>query len=530
MLDSFATASARLARLFSVAVGMAVVSAPQAAELRIGSPGTPNLDPHFLLLDTSIAYNQHIYGALTDIDQHGKLHADLAESWQSDGGTVWRLKLRQGVTFHDGRPFTADDVIFSLRRVPNVPNNPAPYTSYLLGITEVKKIDDHTVDLVTTQHHPVLLYQIAKLMIVSRQAAENATSDDFNTGRVAIGTGPYRFTSYTGRDTLVLSPFAGYWGTKPEWDRVTFKVMSNDASRVAALLAGDVDLIEAVPTRDAAMLAARPGIAVHNGSSTRVMFVGVNQTDKSGQQAGPGDARNPLTDARVRRAMSYALNREAMNRSLLNSYGRVASQIGVPGIVGNVDDAQPDPFDVDAAKVLLAEAGYPDGFATTLTCTNNRYVADAQVCQAVGQMLARIGIRVDVQAIPANVYFGRIRPNNNPSPLFLGAWGNTMGDANYTLAAVFHTFDAARKLGASNRSGWSDAETDRFIEAAITEADPAKRVALLQSAGRRAIEARVLIPLLTAPVLYASRDDITYDSGTAGSSEMTSAMRVHLRR
>jgi len=530
MPEGFMAMSGRFIRLLAVAAGLSSAPVLHAEELRIGSPGTPNLDPHYLLLDTSIAYNQHIYGALTDIDQFGKLHADLAESWAPNGSNVWRFNLRRGVTFHDGTPFTADDVVFSLQRVPNVPNNPAPYTSYILGVTEVRKVDDYTVDLVTAEHHPMLPNQIAKLHIISKHAAENASTDDFNSGKAAIGTGPYRLVSYTGRDTLALAPFAGYWGTKAEWDRVTFKVMPNDAARVAALLAGDVDLIESVPIRDAATLSTRAGITVHKGSSTRVMFVGVNLTDKSGQQAGPGDNRNPLLDPRVRKAMSLAMNREGMNQSLLNGFGRIASQIGVAGITGNVDDAQPDPFDLAAAKALMQEAGYPNGFATTLTCTNNRYVADAQVCQAVGQLLARIGIRVDVQAIPANVYFGRIRPGNNPSPLFLGAWSNTMGDANYTLAAVYHTRDTERKLGASNRAGWSDAETDRDIEAAITEADPAKRVALLQSAGRRAIDARVLIPLFLAPVLYASREGITYDSGTAGSSEMTAAMRAHLRR
>ena len=523
------TIPGRLIRLFSILAGLSVASAAQAADLRVGTTGTPNLDPHFLLLDTSIAYNQHIYGALTDIDQFGKLHADLAESWTSDGGNVWRFNLRRGVTFHDGTPFTADDVVFSLGRVPNVPNNPAPYTSYILGVTEVRKVDDHTVELVTQQHHPMLPNQIAKLHMISKRAAEGVSTDDFNTGKAAIGTGPYRLVSYTGRDTLVLAPFRDYWGTKPEWDRVQFRVIANDAARVAALLAGDVDLIEAVPVRDAATLATRAGITVHQGSSTRVMFVGVNLTDKSGQQAGPGDNRNPLLDARVRHAMSLAMNRDGMNQSLLNGYGRIASQIGVAGITGNVDDAQPDPLNLEEAKALLQQAGYPSGFATTLTCTNDRYVADAQVCQTVGQLLARIGIRVDVQAIPASVYFGRIRPGNNPSPLFLGAWSNTMGDANYTLAAMFHTRDTERKLGASNRTGWSDAETDRNIEAAIAEPDPAKRVAFLQAAGRRAIDARVAIPLFSAPVLYASRTNITYDSGTAGSSEMTAAMRAHLR-
>jgi peptide/nickel transport system substrate-binding protein len=311
---------------------------------------------------------------------------------------------------------------------------------------------------------------------------------------------------------------------------VTFRVIPSDTARSAALLAGDLDLIEFVPPRDAPRLAATRGISVHAGTSSHVMFLGVNLTPASGQIAGPNDPRNPLTEPRVREAISVAMNRPGMIASLLNGYGNGADQIAVPGLLGHVPDAPQDRYSVERGRALLREAGYPDGFSTSLVCTNDRYVADEATCQAAAQMLARIGIRVAVEAIPSNVYFGRVRAGRNPAPLFLGAWGNSRGDMGYTLGAVFHSFSPGGALGASNRSGWSDAEADREIATALTERDAARRATLLTSATRRATEARVLIPLFTAPVLLASNDRVTYVPGHSGSSELTLAVKAHPRR
>ena len=383
-----------------------------AADLRIGAQNTPTLDPHFLLLDSNIAYNQHIYGALVDTDEHGRLVSDLAESWTSDGRQTWRFALRHGVTFHDGTPFTADDVVFSLNRVPNVPNNAAPYTGQLLGVTAVRRIDDHTVDIVTAGFSPLLPAQIAKLAIVSKHASEGRSTEDFNTGRAAIGTGPYRVVEVQGKERILLARFDAYWGRKPEWDHVEFRILPNDSARTAALLAGDVDLIEFVPLQDAARLAATPGITLHVGGSARVMYLGINVDPR----LVIADGRNIHQDPRIRQAISLAINRDALVRSTLVGYGRVATQIGVPGMNGYLDDARPDPYAPDEARRLLAEAGFPSGFTTSLLCPNGRYIADAQVCQALGQMLARIGIKASVEALPAAIYFSRVRTGANPAP------------------------------------------------------------------------------------------------------------------
>ena len=511
--------------LLALGVAAGLVAQASAADLRIGTQNVPVLDPHFLLQDSNIAYNQHIYGALTDFDERGNILPDLATSWASDGGNVWRFALRQGVTFHDGSPFTADDVVYSLKRVPNVPNNPSPYSGQLLGVTDVRKVDDHTVEVVTEGYLPLLPPQIAKLAIVSKRAAEGRSTEDFNQGRAAVGTGPYRLVSVQGRERLLLERFDAYWGKKPDWERVEFRVLPNDGTRVAALLSGDVDLIEFVPLQDAARLKEQPGIAVHSGNSARVMYLGLNLDPR----VLGADGRNPMLDPKVRQAVSLAMNREGMVRSTLQGYGRVATQVGVPGMKGYLDDLKADPYNPEESRRLLAEAGYPNGFATSVVCPNGRYIADAQTCQAIGQMLARVGIKAAVEALPASVFFGRVRTGSNPAPLFLSAWSNVIGDAGYTLNNMYRTTDTARKMGSTNRSGISDPALDREIDAALTEHDPARRLALLRSAERRAVESRALLALFTAPVVLASKASIRYDVGDSGSSEMTSAMRAHPR-
>jgi peptide/nickel transport system substrate-binding protein len=509
--------------LRQLAIFLLLTASAQAADLRIGTQNTPTLDPHFLLLDSNIAYNQHIYGALVDTDEHGRMVPDLAESWDSDGKQTWRFHLRHGVTFHDGTPFTADDVVFSLNRVPNVPNNPSSYSGQLLGVTDVRKIDDYTVDIATDGFSPLLPAQIAKLAIVCKHVAEHATTADFNEGRAAIGTGPYRVVEVQGKERIMLQRFDQYWGKKPDWEHVEFRVLANDSARSAALLSGDVDLIEFVPLQDAARLAATPGIVVHSGDSARVMYLGINLDPRLDVAGG----KNILNDPRVRQAITLAINREGIVRSILLGYGRVATQVGVPGMLGYLDDVRPDPFQPDEARKLLAQAGFPDGFSTSLLCPNGRYVADAKTCQALGQMLARIGIKASVEALPAAIFFSKVKTGSNPAPLFLSAWSNVMGDAGYTLNNMLHTWDQARKIGGTNRSGYSDPVTDQEIDAALTEHDPAKRLEELRAAERRVVEAKVLLPLFTAPVVLASKKGIRYDVGESGSSEMTSAMRAH---
>lgn len=411
---------------------MALSSGASADDLRIGMANAPTLDPRFLWLGANMSYNMHLYCTLLRADEDGKLQPDLAIGWAPWGDSAWRFTLRPGVTFHDGPPFTADDVVFTIRRVPNIPS---PYTPYIATVTEVVRIDDRTVELRTSRPNPILPRQIAGLMMVSQRAVEGRQTGDFNTGVAAIGTGPYRFGSFVDRSRVTMRANPAYFDTRPEWQKVEFRVVPNDAARTATLPAGDVDLIEGVQPRDAATLAQRPNVAVHVGTPSRVMFFGVNLGGVNAPALRSANVNiDPLAHPLVRQAMSLALNRAGMVRSLIGGYGEPASQIATPGMVGYLDDVRPDAFDLQQARRLMTQAGYADGFSTSLMCTNDRYVADAESCQAISQMLARIGIRVAVEAVPGTVYFGRVRAGNNPQPLFLGGWSNSQGDVLATLA------------------------------------------------------------------------------------------------
>lgn len=519
-------------RALSAALLASTIStAAPATELRLGMSAVPTLDPHFLWLGSNMSYNMHLYSTLLRVDEDGRLQPDLATAWTPHGARAWRFVLRPGATFHDGTPFTADDVVFTLRRVPGIPNNPSPYTPYIATVTEVVKIDDLTVELRTSRPNPTLPQQIAGLMMVSRKAAEGQPTGAFNTGVAAVGTGPYRFEQFADRSRITMRANPTYYGGRPIWDRLEFRIVPNDTARTAALLAGDLDLIENVQPRDAVTLAQRPGIAVHVGTPSRVMFLGVNLGGINAEALrSAGASVEPLANPLVRRAMSLAINREGMIRSLLAGYSQPASQVATPGMTGYLDDIAPDPFDPDQARRLMAEAGYPDGFATSLMCTNDRYVADAETCQALSQMLARIGIRASVDAVPGSVYFGRVRAGSNPQPLFLGGWANSQGDVLATLVAMYHSYDRGRGMGTANRSGWADEVADENIRAAQIEADAARRVEMEMIAFRRGTENRMFIPLFASPLILASRAGIAYRPGTAGSSELTLAMKARPAR
>jgi peptide/nickel transport system substrate-binding protein len=478
-----------------------------------------------------MSYNMHLYSTLLRVDEDGKLQPDLATGWAPQGDNAWRFTLRPGITFHDGSPFTADDVVFTIQRVPNIPNNPSPYTPYIATVTEAVKIDELTVEFRTSRPNPLLPRQIAGLMMVSQKAVEGRQTGDFSTGLAAVGTGPYRYESFIDGNRVTMRANPAYFGTKPEWDRLHFRAIPNDASRSAALLAGDLDLIEGVQSRDAESLKQKPNVVLHVGVPSRVMFLGVNIGGVNAEQLrGANVDVEPLANPLVRKAMSLAINRESMIRNLLDGYGQPVSQIATPGMISFLDDLKPDPFDLAQARKLLAEAGYPNGFSTSLMCTNDRYIADAETCQALSQMLARIGIRITPEAVPGTVYFGKVRAGSNPQPLYLGGWTNSQGDVLTTMAAMFHSFDRTRGLGSANRSGWADEVTDRNIREAQLEPDMNKRLAMQMVAMRRTTEGLVYIPLFTSPLILASRKGIVYRPGTAGSSELTLAMKAHPQR
>ncbi|MGG5886161.1 ABC transporter substrate-binding protein [Falsiroseomonas sp. HC035] len=496
------------------AMALAMVGGAQAQTLTMGVRAPFNIDPHFIFLGPNMAASRHIYDTLVNRDADSRWVPGLTLSWTAIAPTTWELKLRPGVTFQDGTPFTAEDVTFSFQRIPNIPGNPGPYTPNLRGITRTEVVDPLTIRIHTSQPNPVLPGQLTNVFIVSRRAAEGAGPTDFASGRAAIGTGPFRLEQFRGPEGMDVVRNDTYWGEKPHWARVQIRVAGNDASRTAALLAGDLDLIENVPTTDAVRLERSDRVSVFKRPSDRTMFllphVGAETlpliTDSTGQ---PLD-RNPFRDVRVRQALSLAINREALVSRAMDGQAVATGQL-VPEGFGGYDPAIPTPaYDPDRARALLEQAGYPEGFGFTVGCSNNRYVNDNRVCQALGQMFTRAGFQAKVETQPGSVFFTRTQVGRNDVPLVLfGQSSSSTRDATHVLSLAMHSQQVSRGFGQSNRGAFSDPDLDRLIEDAAFRME-GDREGALRMAMREAMRLHAGIPIYTQMTIAAARRGIAY--------------------
>ncbi len=485
---------------------------------------TSSIDPHFALVGANQAMAKHVFDSLLDADENMRPVPGLAESFRLVEPTVWEFKLRRGVVFHDGTPVTAADVRFSLERMPNVPNSPAPFVRLAGTVAEIIVVDDLTIRLRTRSFDPALPLHAMSAYIVSARAAANATTADFNSGRAAIGSGPYRFVEWVPGERLVLARNPRWWGPAQPFERVTIRPIANDAARLAALLAGDVHMIDAVPPGETERLRANANVAVWAAGSSRMIYLGLEQEAEQvasiTDQAGAPLPRNPLKDVRVRRAIALAINRPAIVERLLQGAGEPAGQMVPRGMVGWDPEIAPPRFDPDEAKRLLAEAGYPQGFRITLTAPNNRYVEDSRTAQTVAQFLSRVGINTRVDVLPANVFFTRAA--RREFAFFLIGFGTTTGDSYPGLSQVLATYDRDRGLGALNRARYSNPRFDALLVEAQAQTDPAAREALLRRATRLAfVDDVAVVPLHFLNNVWATRRGFRY---AARADEDTLAM------
>jgi peptide/nickel transport system substrate-binding protein len=449
----------------------------------------------------------------------------LARSWTAVEPNVWEFRLREDARFHDGSAFTADDVAFTLARVPAVQGGPGGYAIYTRPVKEVVIVDPHTVRLVTAAPSPLVPAFMAALPMVGRRNGEGMGTADYNSGRAAVGTGPYRLVSYLPGDRAVFQRNPAWWGPAQPWERATVRLIAHDSARLAALKAGDVNLIDQVPTRDAAELGRDARVAVFTKAGVRNISLALDLareetpfvTDLQGNRL-PG---NPLRDLRVRRALSLAINRAGIVAQVMDGQASPSGQFLPAGAMGHDPSLQPDPFDPATARQLLAEAGYPQGFAVTLHGPNDRYVNDAQILQAVAQMWARIGVRARVEAMPSNVYF--TRSGRDEFSIGLLGWGTGTGEADSPLTSVVGARDAARGRGGSNRSGYANPAMEGLVDRALATLDPAARENLYRQATRLAIADLPILPLHHQVNVWATRRGLTYEGR---SDERTMAMSL----
>jgi peptide/nickel transport system substrate-binding protein len=515
-----------LGQLAGAAAIFAIGASGAAAQtLKLGLSSEPTaIDPHYHDLTPNNALSRHIYEALTSTDPDLKIRPALAVSWSNRDDRTWVFKLRDGVKFSNGAPFTADDVIYSYCRILNNETGiAASFTEPVKKMEKVVKEDDHTLVIVTKNADPLVLSDLSQTFIISRAAAKVdkvvfdpdskcgvtqpwPTVSQFNDGSLAIGTGPYKLKSYTKGGAIELVRNDAYWGEKPQWAEIRMTAVPNAGPRLAGLLAGDFDLIENPAARDLGRIKGNDKFAHVVRASNRVIYLQLDQREESPFVR--SDKGNPMRDVRVRRAMSMAIDRKAIVQRIMDGAAQPANQFLPAEMFGAMPDAPELAYDPQGAKKLMAEAGYPNGFQVTLHATNDRYINDGQIAQAVAQYLSQIGIKTEVDAMTRSIFFSR-RAKREFS-FAMGGWGSTSGEASSFFRHWIVTTDRDAGLGQSNYGAFSDPAFDKLLIEAIKTIDDGKREALLRQAGKRAMELMPHIPLHFESTIWAFRKGIEY--------------------
>jgi peptide/nickel transport system substrate-binding protein len=507
-------------------VGACITSMASAQTLNIASSApVTSIDPHYHTLSPNESLDSHIYERLVERDAAGHMIPGLAVSWKLRDDRTWEFKLRT-TNFHDGTPFTAQDVAYTIARVPRVKNSPASFSVYTQGITGTEIVDDHTILLHTAEPYPLLPSDLSQIFIIPHTLGPDPATEDFNSGKDAIGTGPFRFVAYKPDDRIEMERYDGYWGAKPHWQHVNYRIISNDASRTASLLAGDTDIIEFVPPADLPKLRSDPRVSLAEVVGNRAIYLWLDHAHKGASPfiTGPnGEALtvNPLNDLRVRQALSLAVNRQGIVDRVMEGAAIPTDQYLSPGSYSYVPDLKPTPYDPAKAKALLAEAGYPNGFRITLTGPNDRYVNDARIIQAVGQMWTRIGVQTTVDALPWNTFVGRA--GKQEFSAFLLGWGTATGEGTNPLRAQLATWNPSRGMGTANRGRYSNPELDSLIDKALVTMDDGARETIIQQAMRVAMDDVPVIMLHLQKNVWATKKGLVYEPRV---DEETHAMGV----
>ncbi|MFT8244658.1 ABC transporter substrate-binding protein [Roseomonas sp. BN140053] len=497
----------------------------QTLNLAVGAPVT-SLDPHYHALSPNYAVADMLFDSLTSFDARGRLIPRLAESWRPVSEDTWEFKLRPGVRFHNGSALTAEDVAFTVERVPTVPNSPSTYGIYTRAIRSVEVVDPVTVRMRTDGPYPLLPTDLAQIEMLDRETHSGASTDDFNSTKVAIGTGPFRVVSYRSGDRIEYARNDEYFGDRPAWSRVNYRMITNDAGRTAALLAGDVDFIDQVPTSDIERMRREGRVQLSEADGLRLIFLFLDHGREGSSPfvTGPDGQplpRNPLKDLRVRQALSMAIDRPAITGRVMEGAAAPTGQFLSPGLYSFVPGLEPPAVDLDRARRLLAEAGYPQGFRITLHGPNDRYMNDARIIQAIGQMWTRIGVRTQVEAQPWAAYIARAGRHDYSAGLV--GWGISSAEATSPLRSLLATITPARGWGGSNRGAYSNPALDAKLSEALRTLDDGQRERVLQDATRMAVDDVGIIPIHIQKNIWAMRRGLRHD---ARADELTRAQDV----
>jgi peptide/nickel transport system substrate-binding protein len=519
-----ATHVAVVAVLLALGVGS---RAPEAAAQTLTvalAAAVTSVDPHFHNTSSNNAASRHLFDTLIRQDPGQRLRPGLAVAWRAVDPTTWEFELRPGVRFHDGASFTADDVVASIARAANLLGSPSSFALYTRAITAAEATGPLRLRLRTAAPHPLLPVDLSLLPIMSVRARGLATSD-LNQGHGVVGTGPFKLVAFEVGDRMVLARDDGYWDGPSPWAQVVLRFVANGAARATGLLSGAFDLIEAPTPTTLEDLARTPGIGLSRVVSNKVVFLFPDHerlvtpfvTDHAGRPLDP----NPLRDPRVRRALDLAIDRQAIVDRVLRGEGVATGQILPAGLFGHVPNLPVTEARAGEARELLAEAGLPHGFALTLHTPNDRFLADEQIAQSVAQMLARVGVRTQVVAMPWATFAGRSA--RGEFSLILIGWGAGTGEASSPLRGVLASPNRARGWGIANRGRWRSPGFDALLDRAMAEIDDEVREDLLRRATELAIGERAILPLHHEMATWAHRASVRHQPRV---DQYTTAMDV----
>ncbi len=478
----------RTMTLAPLAVALTAVSfAAAAVTLRIGNQGDAlSMDPHSLNESLQLTVVGNVYEPLVTRGRDYKLTPALATDWKQTAPTVWRFNLRKNVQFHDGTPFTADDVIFNYERAKD---DGSDMKTYVGQVKEIKKINDHAIDVITTGPFPILPELFTGWLIMSkkwcetnqatkpvdrRKGIENAASFRAN------GTGPYRLRE---RQPSVRSSFVrngNYWGKiDGNVDEVIFTPIGNDATRVAALLSGEIDVMEPVPVQDVDRVKGNAKLKVLQGPELRVVFLGMDQK-RDELLFSNVKGKNPFKDKRVRQAFYQAIDIDGIDKTVMRGAATPVALLLPPQVNGyDASLGKRLPYNVDVAKKLMVEAGYPAGFEVKMNCPNDRYVNDERICQAVAANLSKIGVKINLEAETKGTYFPKILSRN--TSFYMLGWVASTVDVHSILYPIMSSPGEAGR-GQFNLGAYSNAKVDELTQKIGSETDMKKRNEMIHEA------------------------------------------------
>ncbi len=506
------------------AVALAIVlggSAAQARDLRIGLSQAPtSLDPLFYVAGSNTEIALNIFEQLVQQDAHQQLTPGLAIAWRAIDDTTWEFQLLPDVTFHDGTKFGPQDVIASVHHIAGITNSPSSMRPYIAAIADMQEMAPTVLRITTKGPRPLLPNDLSRVAIIPRAMAD-AQPSEFDGGKVA-GTGPFRFVKWTPGASISLEANPAYRDGRPAWDHAELRFIPNDGARVAALLAGDIDIIDAVPPESATAVSDSGKARLVTTPGNRLIYLHIDSArdvtpfarPAAVQTAGPAPSRSPLRDVRVRRAMSEAINRAALVDRIMNGQGIAAGQYvpeGYPGYNPGIAVPKYDPAD---ARRLLNEAGYPNGFGLTIHGPNDRYPNDSKLLQAIAQQFTRVGIATAVDLQPGSVFF--TRASKLEFSVILGGAAVETGEATGILNPLMATYNSAAGAGTGNRGRWTNTQFDALLDGAYHTFDNSKRDTMLQQAAMIASDDVAVIPVLWLAQIWGVRPGFDYAPRTDG--------------